>query len=400
MAKTTAIESTPEYEAAIKARTKIHPDAPGTQPGDLGNGHILVVDDHTQIFNGFKFYKYPSTDRYYAKVKGKNLALHVEVWMFHNGKPPKGCVVHHDHRNPDGSFDANENNIEWLRLMTTTEHTAYHFKYRVPIEKVCEMCSRTFLTKHAREMYCSEECRNKAGSLRARLKYASTHKASGIVGTVNPVDASDNPAVTPLEQRIGEHRTVIRQCPICDNLFKVDKYSGAVVCSNPDCVSKAIKMELARKKIEKEKLERNNGTVIFINNAIKARMRCLIINGVPWFVGRDVAKSLGYSNTRDALSKHVNSKDKHQVDLTNVDLTGVAKRDSYNDATFKPASPTVIINLKGLLRLANSSKMPNTDDFIDWITSVVLPKLIEMSLHMQPPTQSAAPLALPAPTSM
>ena len=35
--------------------------------------------------------------------------------------------------------------------------------------------------------------------------------------------------------------------------------------------------------------------------------------GEPLFVGKDVAEALGYSNTRDALRKHVDSEDKDAV---------------------------------------------------------------------------------------
>ena len=43
---------TPEFAAEILARKKIRPDEPGTQPGDPGNGHVLVVDSEHQMFNG------------------------------------------------------------------------------------------------------------------------------------------------------------------------------------------------------------------------------------------------------------------------------------------------------------------------------------------------------------
>ena len=40
------------------------------------------------------------------------------------------------------------------------------------------------------------------------------------------------------------------------------------------------------------------------------QLRTLEIDGEPWFVGRDVAEALGYSNGRDALAKHVDEEDK------------------------------------------------------------------------------------------
>ena len=38
-----------------------------------------------------------------------------------------------------------------------------------------------------------------------------------------------------------------------------------------------------------------------------------MIDGEPWFVGKDVAEALGYSNSRDALATHVMNEDKNTV---------------------------------------------------------------------------------------
>lgn len=39
-------------------------------------------------------------------------------------------------------------------------------------------------------------------------------------------------------------------------------------------------------------------------------VRIITINDEPWFVGKDVADILGYSNSRKALSDHVDDEDK------------------------------------------------------------------------------------------
>ena len=66
--------------------------------------------------------------------------------------------------------------------------------------------------------------------------------------------------------------------------------------------------------------------------------------GEPWFIGKDVATLLGYSNTRDALRKHVDEEDK----------TTVAIRDTGSNYQ----SMTVIVNESGLYSLILSSKLP------------------------------------------
>lgn len=49
------------------------------------------------------------------------------------------------------------------------------------------------------------------------------------------------------------------------------------------------------------------------NNKEFGQIRTVTINNEPWFVGKDVATALGYRNTRDALSKHVDGEDKADV---------------------------------------------------------------------------------------
>ena len=83
--------------------------------------------------------------------------------------------------------------------------------------------------------------------------------------------------------------------------------------------------------------------------------------GEPWFIGKDVATLLGYSNTRDALRKHVDEEDK----------TTVAIRDIGSNYQ----SMTVIVNESGLYSLILSSKLPRAREFKRWVTSEVLPQI-------------------------
>lgn len=93
----------------------------------------------------------------------------------------------------------------------------------------------------------------------------------------------------------------------------------------------------------------------FKNNEI----RSILIDDEPWFVGKDVAEVLGYSNTRDALSKHVENDDKNTV----------AIRDGIGNPN------QTIINESGLYSLILSSKLPQAKEFKRWVTSVVLPEI-------------------------
>lgn len=91
------------------------------------------------------------------------------------------------------------------------------------------------------------------------------------------------------------------------------------------------------------------------------KLRTLDINGEPWFVGKDVAVILGYSNPRKALIDHVDAEDK---------MDGVTIRDSIGREQ-KP----ILINESGLYSLILSSKLKSAKRFKHWVTSEVLPSI-------------------------
>lgn len=90
------------------------------------------------------------------------------------------------------------------------------------------------------------------------------------------------------------------------------------------------------------------------------RLRAVNIKNEPWFVGKDVAQVLGYSNHRDALSKHVDAEDKNSV--------------AFRDGTSGNPYQTVI-NESGLYSLILSSKLPGAKKFKRWVTAEVLPSI-------------------------
>ena len=95
-------------------------------------------------------------------------------------------------------------------------------------------------------------------------------------------------------------------------------------------------------------------------NAEFGQIRGVEINGEAWLVGKDVAERLGYSNPRDALSKHVDSEDKNTV--------------AFRDGT--SGNPNVtIINESGPYSLVLGSKLPNARRFKRWVTGDVLPAI-------------------------
>ena len=82
-------------------------------------------------------------------------------------------------------------------------------------------------------------------------------------------------------------------------------------------------------------------------------------HGEPWFVGKDVAEILGYSDSYGALKKHVDDED---------------KQNCQNDSFETPRGMTVI-NESGLYSLILSSKLPGAKEFKRWVTAEVLPSI-------------------------
>lgn len=54
------------------------------------------------------------------------------------------------------------------------------------------------------------------------------------------------------------------------------------------------------------------------NNEEFGNVRTVTIDNEPWFVGKDVAEALGYSNTRDALATHVVDEDKRIIQRSEI----------------------------------------------------------------------------------
>lgn len=91
------------------------------------------------------------------------------------------------------------------------------------------------------------------------------------------------------------------------------------------------------------------------NNPEFGSVRTLTIENEPWFVGKDVAEVLGYSNASKAVSAHVDQEDKL---LKMLDIA-----DSQNGKVPIGQSKTAIINESGLYSLILSSKMPKAKQF-------------------------------------
>ena len=96
------------------------------------------------------------------------------------------------------------------------------------------------------------------------------------------------------------------------------------------------------------------------------QMRVIEQGGEPWFIGKDVADILCYSNARKAIGDHVDEEDRNSVTI----------RDGN-----KGNPNQIIINESGLYSLILSSKLPTAKHFKRWVTSEILPSIRKHGMY-------------------
>ncbi|WP_236878267.1 Bro-N domain-containing protein, partial [Clostridioides difficile] len=102
----------------------------------------------------------------------------------------------------------------------------------------------------------------------------------------------------------------------------------------------------------------SNNLQVFKNSDF-GEIRVIELNGEPWFVGKDVAETLGYKDTSDALKRHVDDEDKGVGEIPTPGGNQNMK----------------IINESGLYSLILSSKLSTAKKFKHWVTRDVLPSI-------------------------
>ncbi len=106
------------------------------------------------------------------------------------------------------------------------------------------------------------------------------------------------------------------------------------------------------------------------NNPEFGDIRTIIIDGEPWFVGNDCAKSLGYKNLYNGVNKNVDEEDRRVSPVGSA--SGIQQ--------------TTIINESGLYSLIFGSKLESAKKFKKWVTSEVLPSIRKTGAYGQPKT--------------
>lgn len=106
------------------------------------------------------------------------------------------------------------------------------------------------------------------------------------------------------------------------------------------------------------------------NNPEFGKVRTIEKDGEPWFVGKDVAEALGYTDPNKAIVMHVDEEDK----LNDKTASSLGQRGGW------------LINESGLYSLVLSSKLPGAKQFKRWITSEVIPSIRKHGAYMTPET--------------
>ena len=104
------------------------------------------------------------------------------------------------------------------------------------------------------------------------------------------------------------------------------------------------------------------------------KVRMMVINNEPYFVGKDVAEMLGYTNTNKALSDHCKGVTKcyipHPQGNSTLEVNIIPERDVY--------------------RLIMRSKLPSAERFEEWVVGEVLPSIRKHGAYMTEQTVEKA----------
>lgn len=101
-------------------------------------------------------------------------------------------------------------------------------------------------------------------------------------------------------------------------------------------------------------------------------VRTVVIDGQPYFVGKDIAEILGYKDTNNALKQHVDPEDKIMGRQNTTP--------SFIDSMGRKQYPSMV-NESGLYDLIFGSHLPSAKSFKRWVTSEVLPSIRKHGLY-------------------
>ena len=130
-------------------------------------------------------------------------------------------------------------------------------------------------------------------------------------------------------------------------------YTKNEILENPDLL------------LNKNNKKKNNNIQIFNNNEF-GDLRTLLVNNIPYFIGKDVTDKLEYQNGSRDIVRHVDKDDRISI----IVHDGKQNRNM------------IAINESGLYSLILSSKLPKAKEFKRWVTSEVLPTIRKHGVYI------------------
>ena len=112
-----------------------------------------------------------------------------------------------------------------------------------------------------------------------------------------------------------------------------------------------------------------NSLQVFKNSDF-GEIRTVLIGDEPYFVGKDVAEVLGYTDVAHAVIDHVDEEDRVNSKTQGQNDLELGQRGGW------------LINESGLYSLILSSKLPTAKAFKRWVTSEVLPSIRKHGAYM------------------
>ena len=103
-----------------------------------------------------------------------------------------------------------------------------------------------------------------------------------------------------------------------------------------------------------------------VTDELSFDIRAILRDGEPWFVAKDVADALGYENSRDAISNHVDEEDRNTVAIR------------YGN---RGNPHQIIVNESGLYSLVMGSRLERAKAFKHWVTKEVLPSIRKYGIY-------------------
>ena len=135
----------------------------------------------------------------------------------------------------------------------------------------------------------------------------------------------------------------------------------------------------------------NNQQLQIFENPDFGKISAVEIDGIPWFVGIEVATVLGYSNTRNAIIIHVDEDDRKNLSREDFEkFFGTSETlGSKNPKKSRGGRQnTILINESGLYALIFGSQLPAAKSFKNWITHEVIPAIRKTGFYQRKSVQT------------